>query len=58
MTSSDSVTLRYNNDGSVDVLVGDWVYVHVNYDYRYTDNANRAWLANEIKRLLTTQPTP
>lgn len=51
-----SVTLRYDKSGGVDVLIGDWVYVHINYDYRYTDNARRAALAKKIVALLTETP--
>lgn len=46
------VTLRYDQRGGVDVMLDDWVYVHINYDYRFTDNASRASLANEIVRIL------
>jgi hypothetical protein len=45
--------------GGVDIrLDGEFVYVHINYDYRYTDNATRQRLAEQIVGLLTSpQPT-
>lgn len=46
------ITQRGDGKGGVDIMIGDWVYVHINYDYRHTCNASRAALANEIVELL------
>ena len=44
----------YDMMGGVDIrLGGDFVYVHINYDYRYTHNSARKALADNIVRLLT-----
>ena len=44
----------YDMFGGVDIrLGGEFVYVHINYDYRYTHNAARKSLADNIVRLLT-----
>jgi hypothetical protein len=43
-----TVKLRYDKCGGVDVMLDDFVYVHINYDYRYTCNASRTVLANQI----------
>lgn len=47
-----TVKLRYDKCGGVDVMLDDFVYVHINYDYRYTCNASRTALANKIVELL------
>lgn len=47
-----TVTLKHDKCGGVDVMLDDWVYVHINYDYRYTSNAMRQWLADHILNLL------
>ena len=41
-------------DGSIDIMLDDFAYVTVNYDYRYTDNASRHALAEKIARLIAT----
>lgn len=46
------VTWRHSGKGGIDVLVEDWVYVNINYDYRYTDNASRLRLAKDIVELI------
>lgn len=43
-----TVKLRYDKCGGVDVMLDDFVYVHINYNYRYTCNASRTALANQI----------
>lgn len=53
------VKIKYDNAGGVDIILDDFVYVHINYDYRYTSNAARTVLANEIVKILTIpSPTP
>jgi hypothetical protein len=55
---ADGIEVGYDLFGGVDIrLGGEFVYVHINYDYKYTDNATRTLLANDIVRLLTT-PQP
>ena len=55
---ADGVEVGYDLFGGVDIrLGGEFVYVHINYDYRYTDNASRRWLAEQIVGLLT-HPQP
>lgn len=39
-------------DGGIDIMLDDFVYVSVNYDYRYTDNATRHALAEKIVSIL------
>ena len=46
------ITKRHNKNGSIDILIDDFVYVTVNYSYEYTNNALRAQLADEIVALL------
>lgn len=36
----------------MEITIDGWVYVHVNYDYRYTDNASRSILAKRIFDML------
>ena len=44
----------YDFFGGVDIrLGGEFVYVHINYDHRYTHNSARAHLADQIVGLLT-----
>lgn len=48
------IEVRYDLFGGVDIrLGGEFVYVHINYDYRYTNNSARAHLADQIVGLLT-----
>ena len=47
------ITSVYDDKGGVDIKIGDFVYVHINYDYRYTDNASRAILASKIVEMIT-----
>jgi hypothetical protein len=47
-----NLTINYDMFGGVDIKLDDFVYVHINYDYRYTDNFSRAELANKIAKLL------
>lgn len=42
------ISMKYRMDGGVDIMFDDFVYVSINYDYRYTDNASRAQLAQSI----------
>lgn len=51
------VTKHFDQQGGVDIKLEDFVLVHINYDYRYTNNAHRAWLADEIIKLLQP-PSP
>lgn len=46
------VSIRHAEAGAMEVMIDDWVYVRINYDYRYTDNASRMWLAKEVQKLL------
>lgn len=46
------ISVRHAEAGAVEVMLDDWPYVRINYDYRYTDNASRMWLAKEVARLL------
>lgn len=47
------VSIRHADDGgAMEVMLDNWVYVRINYDYRYTDNASRMWLAKEVQKLL------
>lgn len=47
------VEVGYDMFGGVDIrLGGDFVYVHINYDYRYTHNSARRALADNIVELL------
>lgn len=47
------IEVGYDMFGGVDIrLGGEFVYVHINYDYRYTHNAARKKLADNIVRLL------
>lgn len=50
--ADEGLRLVYTMDGAVEIRIGDFVYVRVNYDYRYTDNARRAKLANDIFDLI------
>jgi len=52
------IKARYNNDGAVDILIGEWVYVKINYDYRYTSNAHRTVLAQKIISILKGETNP
>ena len=56
---ADGIDGGYDIFGGVDIRIGgDFVYVHINYDHRYTDNASRKLLADQIVGLLTAQPAP
>lgn len=56
-TVAEGIEVGYDVFGGADIrLGGDFVYVHINYDYRYTDNATRHRLANNIVGLLTATP--
>lgn len=50
------LTMEYRCDGGVDIKLDDFVYVSVHYDYRYTDNASRARLAEYIVKRLAAPP--
>lgn len=55
---ADGIDVGYDIFGGVDIRIGgDFVYVHINYDHRYTNNASRKLLADQIVGLLTAQPT-
>ena len=54
---AEGIEIGYDFLGGVDIrLGGEFVYVHINYDYRYTHNAARKALADQIVGLLTTPP--
>jgi len=54
---AEGIEVGYDFLGGVDIrLGGEFVYVHINYDYRYTHNAARKALADQIVGLLTTPP--
>ena len=54
---ADGIEVGYDLFGGVDIrLGGEFVYVHINYNYKYTDNATRTHLANSIVELLTNKP--
>jgi hypothetical protein len=54
---AEGIEVGYDILGGVDIrLGGEFVYVHINYDYRYTHNAARKALAKQIVGLLTTPP--
>jgi hypothetical protein len=57
--AADGIEIGHDMFGGVDIrLDGEFVYVHINYDYRYTDNATRQRLAEQIVGILTgSQPT-
>lgn len=47
------IELGYDFLGGIDIrLGGEFVYVHVNYDYKYTDNSGRTRLAENIVKLI------
>lgn len=53
-----TVTMRPRvMDGGIDILLDDFVYVSINYDYRYTDNASRHALAEKIVSILRGDKT-
>jgi hypothetical protein len=56
---ADGIEVGYDFFGGVDIrLGGEFVYVHINYDPRYTHNAARTQLADKIVGLLTGNTTP
>jgi hypothetical protein len=62
-TVGEGIEVGFNLWGGVDIrLGGEFVYVHINYDHRYTSNAARAKLADDIVRLMSGKsaldPTP
>lgn len=46
------LTCQDRMDGGIDIMIDDFVYVSVNYDYRFTNNAARRALADKIVGLL------
>ena len=48
MFKEPEIKAEYRDDGGVDIKIDDFTYVSINYDYRYTDNASRAALADKI----------
>ena len=46
------LSMEYRMDGGIDIKLDDFVYVSVNYDYRYTHNATRTKLAEHIVKYL------
>lgn len=55
---TSGVKAEYDIFGGVDIKIDDFVYVHINYDYRYTSNAERANLANHILAYLGGEKEP
>ena len=56
---ADGIEVGYDFFGGVDIrLGGEFVYVHINYDPRYTHNAARTQLADKIVELLTGNTAP
>lgn len=50
---AQGIEVGYDMFGGVDIrLGGDFVYVHINYDYRYTSNQARQTLAEKIVQVL------
>jgi len=49
------IEIGYDILGGADIrLGGEFVYVHINYNYAYTDNASRKALAEKIASILAT----
>lgn len=62
-TFAPGVEIGYDLFGGADIrLGGEFVYVHINYDYRYTHNSARMVLAEQIAGILSgslvTHPLP
>ena len=56
---ANGIEVGYDFFGGVDIrLGGEFVYVHINYDPRYTDNAARTQLTDKIVGLLTGNTAP
>ena len=56
---ADGIEVGYDLWGGVDIrLGGEFVYVHINYDHRYTYNSARKELADKIVGLLTGSTAP
>jgi hypothetical protein len=56
---ANGIEVGYDFFGGVDIrLGGEFVYVHINYDPRYTHNAARTQLADKIVGLLTGNTAP
>jgi hypothetical protein len=56
---ANGIEVGYDFFGGVDIrLGGEFVYVHINYDPRYTHNAARTQLADKIVGLLTGNSAP
>ena len=56
-----TVTQRPDDRGGIEIVMqhegmDEFVIANVHYDYRYTSNGHRSWLADEIVKLLN--PTP
>ncbi len=57
--AADGIEIGHDMFGGVDIrLDGEFVYVHINYDYRYTDNATLQRLAEQIVGILTGSQPP
>jgi hypothetical protein len=55
----NGIEVGYDFFGGVDIrLGGEFVYVHINYDPRYTHNTARTQLADKIVGLLTGNTAP
>lgn len=46
------LSMEYRMDGGVDIKLDEFVYVSVNYSYRYTSNDARARLSEHIVKYL------
>lgn len=50
--SRPKITLESDIFGGISIKLDDFVFVKVNYDHRYTDNAHRLMVAEAIGRML------
>jgi hypothetical protein len=54
----NGLTLEYDILGGVNIKIEDFVYVHINYDHRYTHNSVRKELAEKIAELISGKENP
>jgi hypothetical protein len=46
------VTTEHDGCGGMLIKINGWTHVVIHYNYRYTDNAHRAYLADRIVKIL------